>query len=910
MKRLYPYILAAVLLCVCSCAKEIGVPTCGSHSDVALSLSAPDVKTTLDDKTLKVSWTAGDTILIWAKNTPATMPMVAKTSGTSSEFSGVIGDIDFSERLYALYPSSSVFMQSSGYTGIVVKNHSVQTGLLSDFGKYNFCYSAELSKTEEDGIVSLSCAKALSSLYAVLKFNVASGTDIRSIEIQGFEKSGAPASICGKMSFKPSSPGIYSIIAADGDNVITISRDGSAISGDVYVFVSPNRPTAASEGIKDAPVISSDSPAYSTAGKLYFKFTNSTGQICEFTNFLSDRLRSGTVTNLGKINKFTFKDEGLYVIRGGEKWARLRQKKDIIEGSALDFSAFCHDAPAGKYGALKAVGNHFEFAGKPGEKQFFYGCNLTTTSCAPDKDHAGMLAARLSRIGYNSVRFHHYDYLWAANDVDDNGESYRDRMDYLAYKLIEKGIYITFDIHTFRNVKFSDVGLPGTGETTQKMYRFLALAVASIADDATARDKGLLGMWDDWSSFAHSILGHRNPYTGRTYAEEPAVIFVTMLNEPFLNQGWDQGAYNYEPVKYAWKKCFGSGAVDPSTVSSGSSKWKTFIRYIQANGYRNMLSFCKSEGCVGLLSTAHDKDVYDGDVSAFSNFDLHDSHCYVDHPEGDLPARTAPCVHPLQKDIPRYANVNNSDYKKLYNARPDVPHTLTEWNHCTPNPLRALGAFIGAAYLRSTNWSGIWRFAYAQGYGNLFQDTTPNTFDVSKDEVMKASEAGMVSFYLRGDVTDPASQMSLSQTEFAINTPRSIALFRDGMGLKTAGILSADTSVAQATILLTSMDGKDLASSSRMLLANITDCAGKAATYADETKQVTIAYGSGQYLRISRSDISIALSDASSFKVYELDTDGSRVCEIPATVSGGKLCFTADVRGSDGNAHLYYEITK
>lgn len=90
----------------------------------------------------------------------------------------------------------------------------------------------------------------------------------------------------------------------------------------------------------------------------------------------------------------------------------------------------------------------------------------------------------------------------------------------------------------------------------------------------------------------------------------------------------------------------------------------------------------------------------------------------------------------------------------------------------------------------------------------------------------------------------------------------------------------------------------------------MTDCAGNNATYTDNTKKVTISHGSGQFIRISKSDISIAVSNPSAYKVYELDTDGSRVSEIPADIVDNKLCFTISVRGSDGKAHIYYEISK
>ena len=173
--------------------------------------------------------------------------------------------------------------------------------------------------------------------------------------------------------------------------------------GEVYIFVAPD---------------AVDTELVNSASKLRFTFTNTAGQVCEYTNYLTSKLTAGVMTNLGSINTIRYRESGQYVVSGGENWAKLNQKKDIIEGSALDFSAFSVDAPAGKYGALKAVGTHFEFAQLPGAEQYFYGANLTTTACAPEKTKSDMVAARMARIGYNTVRLHHYDDLWAANEND------------------------------------------------------------------------------------------------------------------------------------------------------------------------------------------------------------------------------------------------------------------------------------------------------------------------------------------------------------------------------------------------------------------------------------------------------------------------------------------------------------
>ena len=66
-----------------------------------------------------------------------------------------------------------------------------------------------------------------------------------------------------------------------------------------------------------------------------------------------------------------------FVISRSAEWVPLHDTTDIASGSALDFSKLGWvDAPAGKHGRVVAKGAHFEFEGKPGVPQRFYGCNL------------------------------------------------------------------------------------------------------------------------------------------------------------------------------------------------------------------------------------------------------------------------------------------------------------------------------------------------------------------------------------------------------------------------------------------------------------------------------------------------------------------------------------------------------
>lgn len=880
------YIATCALLAVSvSCVEEMQESGAYINEKICLEFEEEDTKTSLNPGTLDIKWTKGDKMLIWSQGTQYSTELVAQSSAEKTSFLGERGQLDITKDLFAIYPSSTVLMQDSGYSGVTVVNHQIQTGLLSDFGKYNVSYTGSLTKETSNDYLRLSYSGTPTNLLPIIKFSIKTGLDVKCISVMGLDDNNQSTSISGNITLNPEN-GSYSVIPS-GDE-ITIYRDGSSINGDIYIFCSPNNAT-----------------------KLRFIFTNSEDKVCEYTNLLQQPLEPGVLSDFGTINSLLFRESGLYVIKGGEKWAKLTQKKDIIEGSALDFSHISVDAPAGKYGMLKSVGNHFEFESMPGVQQYFYGANLTTSACAPSKEDAVILAKRLARIGYNTIRLHHYDELWDANEPDQNGHTYRDRMDFFISELIKNGLYVTFDLYSTRDVSYEELGFDGIGDMSAADYQILALVGAALSNDQSAANSGYLNVYQNWCQFVDSVLERVNQYTGRKYAEEPALILVTVLNEPSHSKAWQNKIYDYPAVEYAWKKCHGDliGSIfKPSDTSVGEFLWESFVKWVQSNGYSPMVNYCRSKGYLSATSVAYDSRCYIDNASGLSSFDVHDSHSYTDHPSGDLPERKMDGENPLL-DLPPYVNESSTKWSNYYGQRSGVPHTLTEWNHCTPNPMRAVGALHGSAFLRQRGWDGVWRFAYSQGSTSLFSDTAPNAFDVVKDEVMKASEAGVVSFFLRGDITDPQSQVTYSETEYSAVTDKSVALYKESLGEKTAGVLTAVTSISPATLLLTSLDGEVLSNSGRMLLVNMTDCAGNNATYTDNTKKVTISHGSGQYIRISKSDISLAVSNPSAYKVYELNTDGSRVSEIPAKVVDNKLCFTISVRGTDGKAHIYYEIS-
>ena len=198
------------------------------------------------------------------------------------------------------------------------------------------------------------------------------------------------------------------------------------------------------------------------------------------------------------------------------------------EGAFAD-ARFLLDPPAGKHGPLTVREGHFYFA--DGTRARFWGTNLSGEGCFPPKEVAPRLADRLARFGFNLVRFHGLDARWGRTIFDKSYPDTQhfdpeqvDRLDYLIAQLEQRGIYVNLNLHVGRKFTEAD-GVPQAEWLAYAKY-------------CTIFDPRLIELQ---KQYARQLLTHRNPYTGRTYAEDPAVVIVELTNENSLFGGWVRG---------------------------------------------------------------------------------------------------------------------------------------------------------------------------------------------------------------------------------------------------------------------------------------------------------------------------------------------------------------------------------
>lgn len=185
------------------------------------------------------------------------------------------------------------------------------------------------------------------------------------------------------------------------------------------------------------------------------------------------------------------------------------------------------EKPAGKHGFLQTRGREFVF--EDGTPVRFWGTNFNGCGCFPEKAYAEKLARRLAKLGINLVRLHQLDSEWhtpnifaftkgrRTKDASFDPES-MDRMDYLIYCLKKEGIYTYMDMFTYRRFKTEE------GVENASLLPDAAKPYCIFSDKLIALQKDL----------CTRLWTHYNPYTGLTYADEPAIVLAEIVNESDL----------------------------------------------------------------------------------------------------------------------------------------------------------------------------------------------------------------------------------------------------------------------------------------------------------------------------------------------------------------------------------------
>jgi hypothetical protein len=448
------------------------------------------------------------------------------------------------------------------------------------------------------------------------------------------------------------------------------------------------------------------------------------------------------------------------VMSVNEDWTPLSGGLDILPNSALDFSSQYGDRfPAGAFGWVRkdpVYPSRFGFAGDPNRNIRFYGANLCFSALFLDHNLAEKLAERLMRLGYNSVRIHHYESVaWdeGAGIIDPKApdsltfiDANLDKLDYLFAELKKRGLYMTTDLYVNRSVKASEI-FPGSEGDIAYAFKHLV----PVSEKAMA----------NWKEFSRRLLTHVNPYTRLAYKDDPALALISLINED------DVPNYLEEIKKDSREKGIWERAFEKWKTAGGapgkawdSPSFTKFIYETQRDTQVEQIQFLRKLGVKAMLTDMNAWTEDAGTQACRTNFDYVDDHFYWDHPhflekDWSLPSRGGSGGG---SSIPSGGEVAGKAVLRLR----EKPFTITEFNYAAPNSFRAEGGLVAGAFAALQDWGGLWRFDYSSARESVTGATPVYYFDVAGDPLRQASEYAIMALFAREDAAPARTGIALT----------------------------------------------------------------------------------------------------------------------------------------------------
>ncbi len=428
--------------------------------------------------------------------------------------------------------------------------------------------------------------------------------------------------------------------------------------------------------------------------------------------------------------------------------------------SLIDLS-FLLEAPAGKDGFLRANGAHLVTGdGKPIR---FWGFNITEWSRGsveiPPKEDAAIWASALARSGANIVRLQFLD-LDAPRGLLDGTRpdsqhfnlAQLDNEDYFLAEVMKRGIYVDFNLNVGRAFKPGDQ-VPVTREGKGPLLF----------------DKRLIELEKD---YARQLLTHLNPYTKKTYVDDPGIAIVEIVNEDAIYLGWSgNNAYDQELTDLfnAWlvknvsaaklaefRQAAGVGTNDPVPRLKGPAlrtaareRYYTECRFfsdLESGFFKEMSAYLRQTLGVKCLLIATADHSHSGSGYGLEQdtqqLDIVDGHTYWQHP-GDRLYHHAPMVNdPFNSTVAELSRT----------ALAGKPYTVSEVNNPFPNQFACEGIPILAAYGGFLDWDGIMWYTFEPKRSADWKPVLSEPFDMSLDPVKMTQMAAGALMFLRGDL--------------------------------------------------------------------------------------------------------------------------------------------------------------
>ncbi|MBC2595585.1 hypothetical protein H5P28_15060 [Ruficoccus amylovorans] len=359
----------------------------------------------------------------------------------------------------------------------------------------------------------------------------------------------------------------------------------------------------------------------------------------------------------------------------------------------------------------------------------FWGVNLT--ALYPDRAAATATAQNLAERQINLVRPHHMlrqSKDWNPQMVSGALVDYRndsrtwdkealDRFDFLNAELARQGIYLAFSVHFSRQYHPGDVTILETDAADAAAWSAAISELEGWPWKKAIDVRKALPAIDERAAllneeFIENLLTHVNPYTGRSYAEDPQLLIMEVVNESSLEyavicknrfpEHWDK------QLQASWEAYARANGLDkpgdlyaPVGLKAIELRAK-FLRKLDTDYYNRIRAKIESLGCEVPMMYSN---LWRGDNALAMQAELSDvteNHAYID-----------PLV---------VRDLDDGFNRAAKNSLQGKPYFIGEFNQAEGSanikehaPYRTMLMVAAPAYANLHDWSGIVWFSWNHG---------------------------------------------------------------------------------------------------------------------------------------------------------------------------------------------------
>lgn len=153
--------------------------------------------------------------------------------------------------------------------------------------------------------------------------------------------------------------------------------------------------------------------------------------------------------------------------------------------------------------------------------------------------------------------------------------------------------------------------------------------------------------------------------------------------------------------------------------------------------------------------------------------------------------------------------------------------------------------------------------------------------------------------------------MDCRRNFMSVNTPRSQGVCAEAGTAAALTDFKVEKLTARGNLTVVSIDGlKPIAKSSRMVLVYATDALNSNMVFDDPERRILRDIGGKgpALVAVGEFTVKIRNANAARLKLYALDLDGTRRCELPLTVKDGEAIISINTAKISGGPALFFEL--